>query len=106
MSKKQDQQEKFEKAMEAAQGWMDNYGIVTSEGHKQLKHMLESSLPGVKDLKYLVDDTSMRVEVLLYFTKWQIFWKNTASISKGVFEVLRGCLPEYEVRVSVKRYPE
>lgn len=105
MSKEtKDQKEKFEEAFQAAQGWMDNYGIVTSEGHKQLKRMLETSVKGLKDLKYYVDDTAMRVEVDLFFGGWKVLLSDTSKISKGVLEVLRNCLPEYEIRVEVKKY--
>lgn len=97
-------EESFSEVLRDAESFMLENGIVTMEGHKKLKELLKKAIPGVKELEYLTDDSSLRVEVRAYFGFWKLAFSDAEKMAKNLLEILEACLPEYTISVRILRH--
>lgn len=95
--------QQFNKAVSDGEEWMTQHGVVSNEGHKQLKAQLLENIPGCKKVDYLIDDEGIRVHVVMYFGTWSLLTSSTKNLVQNVMAVLEECLPDYEVSVEIKR---
>lgn len=102
MSKKTE--DEINKVFSTADEWFAMHAEHSEHAHKELKKLLEESIPAAKKLDYLLDTEEQKVVVIIYVGPTTILFSNTQKLAANVVEILKECLPSYEVSAKVERF--
>lgn len=92
------------KMFSVTDAWFAKFGEVSPEAHKQLKRLLVETVKGARKVDYFLDTEARQVNVVLHLGFWTIMLTNTRKLAENVLELLRECLADYEINVSVQRF--
>lgn len=96
--------EEIQQAFNEMDEWFSTVFSADADAHKELKALLKKSLKDAKDIDYLVNLESRQLEVVIFLSLFKILTTNTNKLSSNVLEVLKECLPDYQITVLVQRH--
>lgn len=100
------QEDEIQQAFKEIDEWFTTFVSVNVDAHKELKALLRKSIKDAKDLHYLVDMEKRQLEVVIFLSLFKILTTSTNKLSRNVLEVLKECLPDYQITVSIERFKQ